>query len=189
MILTALAFSAAIFAAPPPAGSLGGNQMPVELLNPAGLKKTCGRIRGIPVPCPPKVKPSVRPKPKLKRRNIRQDDRRGGHTAKRHIGKSDHELRARARQRNGNASSFKNRREASKSINEALQRNFTAIRKWLENGKGETMIIRHRVVGKRVGRVAKPSGEVVDGRGTRVFLRRDPEAPDGYNVESGHPIL
>jgi hypothetical protein len=76
-------------------------------------------------------------------RNLAGDERRGGHTLKRHVGKSDMELRARlASEPNISAASAYNDTETAQSaVGEVIEANQARIEQWLHRPGGHPNLV------------------------------------------------
>lgn len=122
------------------------------------------------------------------RRDLGVDDRAGGHTLARHVGKSDAELAERLRRERsiGAASTFDDRATAERVVGATLEREARRIAAWLER-RGEDLALDYRgVAGEPVGRVLLRGARApIAAADARVVLRR---RGDGYYVLTAYPL-
>ena len=109
----------------------------------------------------------------------------GSHTLSRHVGKTESELRERARQlRGGAASSFEDQAQAERFIQLTVRDNAREIERWLESEGSKLRLDTW---------LPQPTGISVTGdtpefvHGVRVVLYRDPGMPDGFRVHTAFP--
>ena len=91
-------------------------------------------------------------------RNLDEDERRGGHTLARHIGRSDDELRERLREeRVSAASTWPDRETAERVIGAALEGNRSRIESWAGRGASRPNLAfeYHDLNGQAIGRSLK----------------------------------
>jgi len=126
--------------------------------------------------------------PEGARRDLGADDRAGGHTLARHVGRSDAELAERLRrERSINAAStFSDRATAERVVGATLEREAGRIAAWLERRGGDLALDYRGVAGEPVGRVLLRGARApVAAADARVVLRR---RGDGYYVLTAYPL-
>jgi hypothetical protein len=118
--------------------------------------------------------------------DLSQDDAKGGHTLKRHIGKTDAELRDRlAQERISAASTYTNRAAAESAVGATLAQNKDRIESWLKGNSHANLVLDHssdQPVGRTLHRgdqSAQPCAHAV------VVLKFD--SPRDYHVLSSYP--
>ena len=76
-------------------------------------------------------------------RNLARDEQRGGHTLKRHVGKSDIELHTRleAEPNISAASTYTDRKTAESAVGEAIGANQPRVEKWLHRTGGHPNLV------------------------------------------------
>jgi Bacterial CdiA-CT RNAse A domain len=118
---------------------------------------------------------------------LAQHERSGSHTLATHVGRTDDEILQRLRDQPWikRSSSFTDQSVAERAIRELLTKEQTSIADWLARGKGNLRV--EGIADGVVGRSADISGNVVDVRGLRVILTKDPNMPDGYRIFTGFP--
>ncbi|MGC1383281.1 MAG: RNase A-like domain-containing protein [Candidatus Acidiferrales bacterium] len=109
------------------------------------------------------------------RYNLERDEERGGHTLKKHVGRTDQELRERLdRERNiSAASTWTNRELAEEAVNQTLQHN-SKLERWLDRGgrKPNLVLDYHGSPSHPVGRcVARGSTEAVPAYDALIVLK------------------
>lgn len=84
--------------------------------------------------------------PLVARRNLSEDEARGGHTLSRHVGKSDEELRARLdRERITAASTYTDALTAEQTVGTALHREIDRVQSWTQrSGRRPNLAIDYR---------------------------------------------
>ena len=77
------------------------------------------------------------------RRDLSQDEDAGGHTLKKHVGRSDDQLRERLEhERNiAAASTYNDRETAERAVGAAIQSNADKIQRWLERERGHPNLV------------------------------------------------
>ncbi len=105
----------------------------------------------------------------------------GGHTIRKHVGKSDDYLRARLRRERSRAmvSTFFDEATAEASLKAAIAAKSATVERWLGTPGGSRLPI-NRTFEQAIGRVMMRSGEVVPGHRLRAVLVKDSSMPDGY---------
>jgi len=121
------------------------------------------------------------------RRDLNQDEAAGGHVLRKHVGRSDDELRDRLEREPAisGASTYTDRATAERVIGEAIAQNQNRIQRWL-NRAGHANLVLDYVADGPVGRTLnrgdsqpRPCSHVV------VVLRYDP--PASYHVLTSYP--
>jgi hypothetical protein len=137
------------------------------------------------------VTPSVTPTaPAAKRYDLEHDERRGGHTLARHVGKSDAELSRRLRQESQitAASTYTDRATAERVVAETLERHRARIGRWLaRQGSRPNLALdfdgdRRDPIGRSLTRRRQQPVACTD---AVVVLRWDGE--DGFYVLTSYP--
>lgn len=130
-------------------------------------------------PLAPGTRPALTPTPAADGRyDLTRDERRGGHTLQRHIGKTDDELRQRlVREREVSAAStYTDLPTAERVVFQTLARNRDRVRAWLErSGDRPNLALEYRspggaVIGRSLPRGARTAVPCAD---ARVVLRWD----------------
>lgn len=87
-------------------------------------------------------------------RNLERDEQRGGHTLKRHVGKSDAELQARltAEPNISAASTYTDRQTAESVVGQAIQANQSRIERWLQRSGGHPNLVLDYADRQAIGR-------------------------------------
>jgi len=115
----------------------------------------CGQISP-PVNAPPSEQPRRAPAnvPSTDRYNLEGDERRGGHTLDRHVGRTDAELQERLeRERNiSAASTWTDRTTAEEVVAEALRAERRRIESWMRRGERRPNLALHYDAGRAIGR-------------------------------------
>jgi hypothetical protein len=76
-------------------------------------------------------------------RDLSQDESAGGHTLRKHVGRTDDQLRERLRQERNisAASTWTDRETAERAVGSALQRNHDRIDRWLNRSEGHPNLV------------------------------------------------
>lgn len=123
----------------------------------------------------------------LAKRDLDADERRGGHTLKRHVGRSDSELHDRlARESHIHAASTYTDREAAEAaVGQALRNNLSEVNRWLASGRMTNLALQEDI-GHPVGRTLSRdrTGAVPCSHVTVVLKRVD---ADSYYVLTSYP--
>jgi hypothetical protein len=112
----------------------------------------------------------------------------GGHTIARHVGKSRDYLVQRLAEnpKMEAASTFPDRATAERVIAEALEMQANEVQTWLAKpGKQLKLEVTMPYV---TGQSLLRTGELIDVRGVRILLRRDPSLVTGYRIHTAYPI-
>ncbi len=125
----------------------------------------------------------VRPLPSLDLAGIEGVD---GHTLRRHVGKSDEDLRARALRTHHDVSSFDDAATAQATVDEAFAENQSRIERWISAGRGNLAL--HVHFDHTIGRVFRYDRQRCEPAGdAEVILERRPQMPQGYTVITAFP--
>jgi len=126
----------------------------VVLAMAGGLQAGCGH------PAPPPVTPApaaaAEPaRPAVERRDLSTDERAGGHTLSRHVGRTDAQLRQRLRDEPGisAASTYTDRETAERVVAAALTRQRAKVAKWEDRaGSRPNLTLNIHDDGEAIGR-------------------------------------
>jgi toxin YxiD len=113
------------------------------------------------------------------RYDLWRDEERGGHTLRKHVGRTDDELRQRLeRERNiSAASTWTDRGAAEETVAAALQAERGKIENWQRRGERRPNLALHFDVGHEIGRsLVRGATEVVPCTEAVIVLRADGEA-------------
>lgn len=123
-----------------------------------------------------------------KPRDLERDERRGGHTLSRHVGKSDAELRERLRREKGisAASTWTDRATAERAVSAALLASKKRVDRWVNReGSRANLVIDWPGDGKVVGRsLRRGAKEPVPCTRAVVILKWNDEAEIFYVLTS-----
>jgi hypothetical protein len=148
----------------------------------------CGQI------APPVNQPSDQPRaesaaiPSAQRYDLERDERRGGHTLDRHVGRTDAELQERlARERNiSAASTWTDRASAEEVVAEALRVERRRIENWMRRGERRANLALHYDAGRVIGRsLRRGDNQVVPCSSAVIVLRAS--GPDDFYVLTTYP--
>jgi hypothetical protein len=123
------------------------------------------------------------------RRDLSQDEGEGGHTLKKHVGRTDDELRQRLRHERSiaAASTYTDRNAAEQAVGAAIASNQEKIQRWLERTQGHPNLVLDFNGSHSIGRTlrrresdAKPCAHAIvvlkwDGNGQYHVLTSYPE--------------
>ena len=121
------------------------------------------------------------------RYDLSRDEERGGHTLRKHVGRTDDELRQRlARERNiSAASSWTDRAAAEETVAAALHAERDKISNWQRRGGRRSNLALHFDAGHAIGRsLVRGATEVVACSEAVIVLRAD---GDGFYVLTTYP--
>ncbi|MGB2636309.1 MAG: RNase A-like domain-containing protein [Candidatus Acidiferrum sp.] len=122
------------------------------------------------------------------RYDLGRDEERGGHTLKKHVGRTDEELRERLRkERNiSAASTWTDRETAEVTVAEALRADRDRIEKWMRRGYPRANLALHYDAGRAIGRSLRRGEEqTVNCTSAVIVLRAD--GPDSFYVLTTYP--
>jgi Bacterial CdiA-CT RNAse A domain len=122
------------------------------------------------------------------RYDLARDEERGGHTLKKHVRRTDEELRDRLRrERNiSAASTWTDRETAEVTVAEALRANRDRIEKWMRRGYPRANLALHYDAGQVIGRSLRRGEEqTVNCTSAVMVLRAD--GPDSFYVLTTYP--
>ncbi|MGB2663478.1 MAG: RNase A-like domain-containing protein [Candidatus Acidiferrum sp.] len=122
------------------------------------------------------------------RYDLARDEERGGHTLKKHVGRTYEELRERLRrERNiSAASTWTDRETAEVTVAEALRANRDRTEKWMRRGYPRANLALHYDAGRVIGRSLRRSEEqTVNCTSAVMVLRAD--GPDSFYVLTTYP--
>ncbi len=128
-----------------------------------------------------------------KRKDLTLDELLGGHTIKRHVGKSDNWLRNRLidEPRTKSASTFYNEAIANRTIAKFVKENREAIENWLQSGEHRLQV--DFEMNEPVGRVltrgkgGSPNSKSIETKRVVIVAVRD-KTPQGWHIETSFPI-
>jgi hypothetical protein len=119
--------------------------------------------------------------------DLSRDEERGGHTLRKHVGRSDDELRERLqRERNiSAASTWTDRAAAEETVGAALREERGKIEKWTQRGERRTNLALHFDAGHEIGRsLVRGASQAVPCTRAVIVLRAD---GDGFYVLTTYP--
>jgi hypothetical protein len=114
--------------------------------------------------------------PQSGRYDLAQDERRGGHTLSRHVGRSDEELRQRLeREKNiSAASTWTDRETAEVTVAAGLDAEGERVARWERRGERRTNLALHFAAGRAIGRsLRRGEQETVPCSEAVIVLRAD----------------
>jgi len=113
------------------------------------------------------------------RYDLSRDEERGGHTLRKHVGRTDDELRQRLEREHNisAASTWTDRGAAEETVAAALQAERSKIENWQRRGEPRPNLALHFGVGHQIGRsLVRGATEVVPCTEAVIVLRADGEA-------------
>lgn len=115
------------------------------------------------------------------------DEQRGGHTLKKHVGRSDEQLRERlSREHISAASTWTDREAAETTVAEALRAEQRRVDSWVRKGYPRANLALHYDAGRTVGRsLRRGDDQTVDCTSAVIVLRAD--GPDSFYVLTTYP--
>lgn len=122
------------------------------------------------------------------RYDLQRDEERGGHTLRKHVGRSDAELEERlSRERDiSAASTWTDRETAEQVVAEALQAERGRIESWMRRGYPRANLALHYDTERVIGRsLLRGENQAVDCTSAVVVLRAD--GPDSFFVLTTYP--
>lgn len=120
--------------------------------------------------------------------DLSRDEERGGHTLKKHVGRSDQELQERLRRERNitAASTWTDRVTAETTVGEALLAERGRIESWMRRGYPRANLALHYDAGHRIGRGLRAGeAQTVDCTSAVIVLRAD--GPDSFYVLTTYP--
>ena len=156
--------------------------------------------------CPMKYQPGTSPDElrKIDADIIDQMDKNGGHIQQRHVGKSNEFLLNRAAKERLDATSFSNKRTATKAIQENIRKNADQISNWLNNPKANYPLTLETTHQYPIGYGVKTTSGVMRGKklypkasknvtydltSSKVFIVKDPQMPNKYKIITAYPVI
>lgn len=121
------------------------------------------------------------------RYDLSRDEDRGGHTLRKHVGRTDEELRERLRRERdiSAASTWTDRASAEETVAAALRANRDRIENWMRRGDRRPNLALHFDAGHDIGRsIVQGSDQSVPCTQAVVVLRAD---GDGFYVLTTYP--
>jgi len=122
------------------------------------------------------------------RYDLTRDEERGGHTLKKHIGRTDGQLQERLREERNisAASTWTDRETAEVTVAEALHTERGRIENWMRRGYPRANLALHSDAGRVIGRsVRRGETQSVNCTSAVIVLRAD--GPDSYYVLTTYP--
>ena len=122
------------------------------------------------------------------RYDLGRDEERGGHTLKKHVGRTDEQLEERLRrERNiSAASTWTDRETAEVTVAEAVRADQGRIEKWMRRGYPRANLALHFDAGRAIGRSLRRGEELtVNCTSAVIVLRAD--GPDSFYVLTTYP--
>jgi toxin YxiD len=132
-------------------------------------------------------KSSAAPTGAAERYDLARDEERGGHTLKKHVGRTDEQLRERlSREHISAASTWTDRDAAETTLAEALRAEQRRIESWMKRGYPRANLALHYDGGRRIGRsLRRGNDQTVDCTSAVIVLRAD--GPDSFYVLTTYP--
>jgi toxin YxiD len=121
------------------------------------------------------------------RYDLERDEERGGHTLKKHVGRTDEQLMERLRrERISAASTWTDRDAAETTVAQALRAEQGRINKWEGRGYPRPNLALHYDAGRTIGRsLQRGDDHTVDCTSAVIVLRAD--GPDSFYVLTTYP--
>jgi toxin YxiD len=121
------------------------------------------------------------------RYDLARDEERGGHTLKKHVGRTDEQLRERlSLEHISAASTWTDRDAAETTLAEALRAEQRRIESWMKRGYPRANLALHYDGGRRIGRsLRRGNDQTVDCTSAVIVLRAD--GPDSFYVLTTYP--
>lgn len=120
--------------------------------------------------------------------DLSRDEERGGHTLKRHVGRSDEELQERLRrERNiSAASTWTDRETAETTVAEALRAERGRIENWMRRGYPRANLALHFDAGRTIGRSLR-RGEIQTVNCTSAVIVLRADGPNSFYMLTTYP--
>jgi hypothetical protein len=128
------------------------------------------------------------PAPSVDRYDLERDEERGGHTLRKHVGRTDEELRERLRSEPNisAASTWTNRETAEVTVAAALHAERARIERWMRRGYPRPNLALHYDAGRPIGRsLRRGDDQSVDCTSAVIVLRA--AGPDNFYVLTTYP--
>lgn len=122
------------------------------------------------------------------RHDLEDDERRGGHTLSRHVGRTDEQLEQRLRQERNisAASTWTDREIAEETVAASLQAERARIENWMRRGERRPNLALHFQAGRAIGRsLRRGDTSAVPCTSAVIVLRAN--GPDGFYVLTTYP--
>jgi hypothetical protein len=122
------------------------------------------------------------------RYDLSHDEERGGHTLRKHVGRTDLQLaeRLRVERHISAASTWIDLETAEETVTEALANNSDRVEKWIRRGYPRPNLALHYDAGRVIGRtLTRREARAVDSTSAVVVLRAD--GPETYYVLTTYP--
>ena len=120
--------------------------------------------------------------------DLEHDEAQGGHTLRKHVGRTDAQLVERLRHERdiSAASTWTNLETAEETVAEALASNRERVESWIRRGSPRPNLALHYNAGRVIGRsLGRGQDRAVDCTGVVIVLRAD--GPDRYYVLTTYP--
>jgi Bacterial CdiA-CT RNAse A domain len=171
----------------------GGMKLPFRKFSPAllailALLQGCGQTPSTSAPNPAGPPLNVKPETRLAHYDLERDESRGGHTVKKHVGRSDAQLQERlGRERNiSAASTWTDLDTADVTVAAALQAERGRVKSWMNRGYPRANLALHYDAGHPIGRsLRRGASHAVDCTAAVIVLRAD--GPDSFFVLTTYP--
>jgi len=168
-------------------------KLPFRKFSPAwlailALLQGCGQAPSTSAPNPAGPPPKVKTETRLAHYDLERDESRGGHTVKRHVGRSDVQLQERlGRERNiSAASTWTDLYTAELTVAAGLQAERGRVEIWMSRGYPRANLALHYDAGHPIGRsLRRGARRTVDCTAVVIVLRAD--GPDGFFVLTAYP--
>jgi hypothetical protein len=123
----------------------------------------------------------------VERYDLARDEERGGHTLKKHVGRTDEQLQERLRrERISAASTWTDRETAETTVAEALRAERRRIDGWMRRGYPRANLALHYDAGRSIGRsLQRGEEQTVNCTSAVIVLRAD--GPDRFYVLTTYP--
>jgi hypothetical protein len=132
-------------------------------------------------------KSAATPAVAVERYDLARDEERGGHTLKKHVGRTDQQLQERLRrERISAASTWTDRETAETTVAEALRAERRRIDGWMRRGYPRANLALHYDAGRSIGRsLQRGEEQTVNCTSAVIVLRAD--GPDRFYVLTTYP--
>jgi hypothetical protein len=122
------------------------------------------------------------------RYDLERDERRGGHTLEKHVGRTDEELRERLeRERNiSAASTWTDREAAEETVSDALREEHYKIERWEARGYPRANLALHFDAGREIGRSMR-HGQAASSPCTEAVIVLKADGTNSFYVLTTYP--